>query len=63
MCYLFHAKIKAEGKGGKSSSNSHNAPLVNGNTATELNLVTEALLHDSLLPDLRMHSYHFKLCL
>ncbi|XP_019126236.2 cilia- and flagella-associated protein 36 isoform X3 [Larimichthys crocea] len=33
------AKIKAEGKGGKSSSNSHNAPLVNGNTATEPNLV------------------------
>ncbi|TKS85821.1 Cilia- and flagella-associated protein 36 [Collichthys lucidus] len=33
------AKIKAVGKGGKSSSNGHNAPLVNGNTATELNLV------------------------
>ncbi|KAG8000249.1 Inactive phospholipase D5, partial [Nibea albiflora] len=33
------AKIKAEGKGGKSSSNGHSAPLVNGNTATEPNLV------------------------
>ncbi|XP_028459340.1 cilia- and flagella-associated protein 36 isoform X4 [Perca flavescens] len=33
------AKAKAEGKGDRSHSNGHHAPLVNGNTTTELNLV------------------------
>ncbi|XP_037637362.1 cilia- and flagella-associated protein 36 isoform X1 [Sebastes umbrosus] len=33
------AKTKAEGNGDSSRSNGHHAPLVNGNTATEFNLV------------------------
>ncbi|XP_070834203.1 cilia- and flagella-associated protein 36 isoform X3 [Chaetodon trifascialis] len=33
------AKAKAEGNGDSSSSNGHHTPLVNGNTAAELNLV------------------------
>ena len=41
MCFLFHAKAKAEGNGDNSSTNGHHVPLVNGNTATELNVVTE----------------------
>lgn len=41
MCYLFHAKAEAEGNGDSSRSNGHHAPLVNGNTATESNLVIE----------------------
>ncbi len=41
MCYLFHEKSKAEENGDSSSSNGQHALLVNGNTATEFNLVTE----------------------
>uniref|UniRef100_A0A3Q1F8Z0 Cilia- and flagella-associated protein 36 n=1 Tax=Acanthochromis polyacanthus TaxID=80966 RepID=A0A3Q1F8Z0_9TELE len=41
MCCLFHAKAKAEVKGGDSSSNGHHTPLINGNTTTEFTMVTK----------------------
>ena len=46
MCYLFHAKAKAQENGdcSSSSSNGHLTPLMNGNTATEINLVTEQFM-------------------
>lgn len=46
ICCLFHAKAKAEEDGSSSSTNAHNTPLVNGNTATELNPVTQPSQQD-----------------
>lgn len=46
ICCLFHAKAKAEEDGSSSSTNAYNTSLVNGNTATELNPVTQPSQQD-----------------
>lgn len=46
ICCLFHAKAKAGEDGSSSSTNAHNTLLVNGNTATELNPVTQPSQQD-----------------